>query len=242
MPFKVAKALNVEYDGREEIWLTNQRTLRSLVGILGMLLPLLLYLILFVDSGHADPLDSISHYYYTRANSVFIITVSLMAIFLLIYKGEEPVDFYLSSVAGICALLLVMFPTSNITEVRKDPEKIYCVTILQASPGREIFHYIAAGIFLSALAVMSIWVFTRPGPVKTVGKRQRNRIYKVCGVLMVVALLIILQSRWSLIIPAEIYDRNHLTFWMESAAVILFGISWMVKGKFFGVYRPTNLN
>jgi hypothetical protein len=77
-------------------------------------LPVLLYVFLRLDTGYARPLESISHYYFTRVSGIFVIVVSLLAIFLIIYKGNHPVDFILSTLAGACALLLVLFPTSNI--------------------------------------------------------------------------------------------------------------------------------
>jgi hypothetical protein len=201
------------------------------VGWLGILLPFFLMLVVYLDVGRFEPLDSISHYYYTRANSIFIITVSLMAIFLVIYKGYEPIDFYLSGVAGIAALLLVLFPTSNITEKCNDTDNPFCVTIIAHSEGRVIFHYIAAAVFLFALAIMAIFLFTKSTSTgKTKIKLVRNKLYITCGVIMILALLIILQSRWSVLIPEDFYNANHLTFWMESVAVWCFGISWLVKG------------
>src|SRR5215216_7831101 len=95
----VEKVLKVDYNN-ENILLTNQCTLRRVIGILGISLPLLLFAFVAVDAHYYKPLFSISHYYMTRANPVFVIEVSLMGIFLLIYKGRGSADFYLSSIAG----------------------------------------------------------------------------------------------------------------------------------------------
>src|SRR6478735_2916006 len=94
-----------------EILVTQQITLRKLIGFLGILLPILLYVFLLIDIHYAKPLESISHYYFTRVSGIFVITVSLLAIFLIIYKGKERVDFIFSTLAGISALLLLLFPT-----------------------------------------------------------------------------------------------------------------------------------
>ncbi len=85
-PTRAEKALKLDYANTNDIWLTDQQTLRKLIGILGMLLPILLWTFVFAVSGRTSELPSISHYYYTRANGVFIIVVSLLAIFLIIYK------------------------------------------------------------------------------------------------------------------------------------------------------------
>src|ERR1017187_862689 len=193
-PVKVNKFLKLDYSEKNKIWLSDQNTLRKLVGILGMLLPVLLFIFLFIDTNYSSPLESISHYYFTRACSVFVIIVSLLAIFLLVYKGEEPIDFYISSVAGIFALCLLLFPTNNISNICGDLSKKYSVTILKISEFRGIFHYTAAGIFLSCLAYMSIFLFTKsdkPVGKRTIKKKLRNKIYRTCGIIMVLAILVI---------------------------------------------------
>ncbi|HEX6180501.1 MAG TPA: hypothetical protein VFZ47_04600 [Chitinophagaceae bacterium] len=231
------QALNLHYDtGKDDIWLTNQNSLRILIGILGMLLPVILWIVLVIDVPHIGLMDSISHYYYTRSCSIFVIVVSLLAIFLLIYKGKEPIDFYLSSIAGIFALCVVIFPTSNISKIYPDQDHLYSVTILRESKLRTIFHYLSAAIFLGCLAYMSIFVFTKStfkNPMnRTKMKRWRNRIYRTCGVIMILAILVIFANflGW---IPDEDFDRLNLTFWMEAVAVESFGFAWLVKAEVF---------
>lgn len=234
-PSKAEEILNLDYTEENKIWLSNQDTLRKLVGILGVLLPILLFVFLFIDTNYASPLESISHYYYTRVCGVFTIIVSLLAIFLLVYKGAELIDFYISSVAGISALFVVLFPTSNITSICSDPEKKYAVTLLNVSDFRFHFHYTAAAIFLLCLAFMSLFLFTKPdkpAEKSTPKKEVRNKIHRVCGVIMVLALLVIFTG-FLKIIKDDFYTKHHLTFWMESLAVESFGISWLTKSKLF---------
>jgi len=101
--------LNVDYKEDNSIWLTNSLTLRKIIGVLGMAMPLLLYAFLYFDNGMQHPLESISHYYYTRVSGIFLIILSLLAFFLIVYKGKEPVDFYISLFAGFFALLVKGF-------------------------------------------------------------------------------------------------------------------------------------
>lgn len=221
----------VEFDNPAEIALTNQDTLRKTVGILGMLLPILLYLTLWTDLGHTRTLESISHYYLTRAGGVFVIIVSLLAIFLIVYKGRDRIDFYASTFAGACALLLLLFPTSNISEV--DCCSSYAVTQLKVSAFRPKFHLIAAALFLLTLALMSLFLFTRSKhtpEVRGKQKRRRNRIFRTMGVIMILALLTIVAGFF---LPAfqPFYEHYRLTFWMETAAVEAFGFAWFVKGE-----------
>lgn len=221
--------LKVDYNA-PGIWLQEQSSLQKLVGILGMALPALLYIFVYVDSGYHTPLESISHYYYTRVGSILVIVVSLLAIFLIIYKGKAPADFYLSTVAGLGALLLLLFPTYNITSCC-DATKEYSVTHLHASSFREGFHLFSAAVFLVCLAFMSFFVFTKTSPNGTTDrKRTRNFIYRACAIVMVAALLII---AWGFLSNSTSYNENHLTFWMETVAVESFGISWLIKGETF---------
>ncbi|MFM2360538.1 MAG: hypothetical protein RLY16_2531 [Bacteroidota bacterium] len=229
--------MNLSYEQKGTIWLTNQDTLRKLVGILGMLLPVLLYVFLWLDNGHHQPLPSISHYYYTRVSSIFIIVLSLLAVFLLIYKGEEKMDFYISGIAGLSALVVVLFPTDNLANECSSVKMPYAVTILKKSDFRMVLHFVAAAIFLLCLACMSLFIFTKSNfniASRTPEKKLRNRIYRVCGVLIILAIIVIVAGATKLI-PNHIFFGYNLIFWMEVLAVESFGLAWMIKGKSFFV-------
>lgn len=230
-PSKINHLLGLNFNDPDNIWLTKQKTLRSLVGILGMLLPLLLWFFLLVDTQQTTVLDSISHYYYTRVSSIFSIILGMLAFFLLIYKGYDAKDFIAASLAGIFALCVVLFPTSNISDTCFDPAKPYSVTILRNNHFRVGFHYFSAAVFLSSLAYMSLFLFTKSdkSPSKRgVAKRNRNRVYRTCGILMLAAILVIAGGQFFF---SDFYEAHHLTFWMETLAVESFGISWLVKGE-----------
>lgn len=236
------KAISINFENPDEPWLTSQRALRRLIGILGMSLPVLIWFFVLLDTGHTTPLDSISHYYFTRSNSVFIVTVSLLAIFLLLYKGHEREDFYLSSIAAFAALLLVLYPTDNITKVCNDEAAIWSTTFLRESDYttfRVRFHYGCAAVFLLCLAYMSIVSFTRPTGDNSRGKKIRNWIYRGCGIVMLTCLAFIGMRFFEVGIDPKVYDANQLTFWFESGAVFFFGISWLTKGEVLRGKKPT---
>ncbi len=222
----------IDFSKPEEIALTQQNTLRVVVGLLGIALPVLLCLCLWLDTGYTKPLQSISHYYFTRVGGIFVIVVSLLAIFLIIYKGNHPVDFILSTVAGACALLLVLFPTSNIDLL--SPSCPVSVTTLKESDFRVGLHYFSAAIFLLSLAALSIFVFTQPDDPKrpqvppTPQKRTRNGFFVGCGIVMVAALVIAFLEVFGLKVFGE-----STTFWMETVAVVSFGFSWLIKAQVF---------
>ena len=232
---KAHTALNLNYNSDNGVWLHQGKTLRKIVGTAGMLLPMLLLAISLTFFELSGPLASISHYYYTRAATLFTVIVSLIGIFLIVYSGEEPVDFWVSNLAGMAALCVAFFPTSNLAQSCCDAVMPYAVTYFDESQEgwRSLFHYIAAAVFLSALAFMSLFLFVKSDTPK--GKRcrekvLRNRVYRTCGILMLLALLVIVLGLFN-IIPTETYDRLKLTFWMEALAVEAFGFSWLVKGE-----------
>lgn len=233
---KVNEMINLDYSKEDDIWLKKSKTLRKLIGVLGMALPFLLIIITFLFFDLAKPIESISHYYYTRAGTVFTVILSVIAIFLIVYSGKEPIDFYISTIAGICALFVVFFPTGNLSDACCDTLREYSVTYIKgnASAGfREGFHLVSAGIFIALLAYMSIKLFTKsnkPRSEQGHKKRIRNTIYKVCGGLIILSLLIIVLGVVD-VIPEDTYYNYRLTFWMETLAVESFGFAWLIKGE-----------
>ncbi|RXK58325.1 hypothetical protein ESA94_16925 [Lacibacter luteus] len=231
---KVAETLNLDYKpNNDEIWLgKNQDVLRNTVGILGLLLPVLIYFGLMIDCGHSKPLESISHYYFTRVGSVFIIVVSLLAFFLIIYKGNREIDFWVSTIAGISALVVLLFPTGDIRAAECTQGHKFIVNGLKAPEARETLHLVAAAIFLTSLAVMSLFLFPHPKDVTKMQKKKlRNTIYRICGVLMLLFLAVLLFCFLTKKTNTEWYFNAKITYWMEALAVWSFGISWMVKGS-----------
>jgi phosphoglycerol transferase MdoB-like AlkP superfamily enzyme len=232
---KITEFIGIKYEpNKDAIWLgETQDALRNTVGILGICLPVFLYFGLWIDTGHNMPLESISHYYFTRVGSVFVMIVSLLAFFLIIYKGTREVEFWVSLIAGFCALALVVFPTGNINELSEcTVGHRFAENGLKQRDLRVTFHLISAGLFLGLLGVMSVWLFTKPKYGAHISKKKlRNTIYIVCGVLMLAFIFIILLCMLTGLDETNFYRHNKITFWMESLAVWCFGISWMVKGS-----------
>jgi hypothetical protein len=220
------------YSDDDKLLLTQQKSLRKLIGVLGFFLPWILLAMHNVFSGCDHPMESISHYNFTRVSTFFVISVSLTGIFLIIYKGKGVADFILSTLAGVCALLLLLYPTDNIEQV----DMQYSVLRdLAPNEFRVKFHYVVSGIFLLSLAAISAFIFTKwkKENGKTKEKELRNIIFYACAAIMFLSVLTIvyfLQIQGD----AEVERRfvaAHMTFWMETTAVCAFGISWLVKGE-----------
>ncbi len=216
------------------IWVNSTKNFRRLVGINGMLLPVLLWAFLYFTSEHAEELKSISHYYYTRSNSIFIGVMATLSMFLIVYNyKDEKADFILSTIAGLAAIFVILFPTDNLIGSPCALENSHVIAYLACDETRVIIHYVAAAIFFVALASISAFLFTKSedGKKKTPQKIIRNGIYISCAVLMVLAILAILLLGKFKLIPDLKYDELNLTFWFEVIAIESFGFSWLVKGE-----------
>ena len=108
-----------------------------------------------------------------------------------------------------------------------------------------ILHYASAVLLLSFLAYYSFVVFTRVIPsvnanedgTPTAVKKIRNKIYITSGVLIVVSILVLGASALISRISGESWNwwnDFNLTFWFEALALVSFGVSWMVKSRFYG--------
>lgn len=216
------------------IWLNSTKNFRRVVGLNGMLLPVLLWAFLYLTSGHWEVLESISHYYYTRSNSIFVGVMATLSMFLIVYKAEERIDFIVSLVAGVAAICVILFPTDNILTTPCLLKDSYAIVYTPPNSVSENFHLIAAAIFFLALAYMSFFLFVKSDKPKSKRGRQkiiRNRIYRVCATVIVLSILGILLFGKLDLIPSLPYDEWKLTFWLEIIAVESFGISWLVKGE-----------
>lgn len=201
-------------------------SLRKYLGVLGITLPFILVGGTIGLSDCTSIQNSISHYYHTEMRDVFVAIISCIAVFLISYQGYDGMDRAISNVAGISVLLVALFPTAI------DPHStcdIDCVTPNQLTNN---FHLFSAVVFFFSSAVMSYNQFTKSkkGTVLSESKRKRNKIYRICGITMVVCLLLI---------AVYIHFENQLVtlekyspvFMLESVALVAFGTSWLVKGE-----------
>ncbi|MGQ0739748.1 MAG: hypothetical protein ACT4OJ_11855 [Bacteroidota bacterium] len=211
-------------------------TLRKAVGILGMILPFLLFFgYLFFERSCTFP-PSISHFYYTDIGNVFVGTLCAVSLFLFCYNGHtterDKKDMIAAKVAGLFALLVAIFPTDFGDYAAKTCSRI---TDLE-SPISNVLHYVSATILFSTFAFFSLVQFTKtnkPGPLAG-PKKTRNSIYKICGWVIVGCIVSI--AAVSFLLPEELYEKIKFlkpTFTLETIALLAFGFSWLIKGDTF---------
>lgn len=192
--------------------------LRKSVGLLGLFLTFVLVLGNFLLVGKGVE-DSISDYYYTVMRDVFVGCLCAIGVFLFSYHGYGKLDDVTGNVACVCAIGTAFFPTASDNSA----------TQLDKIIGH--IHYFFAGGFFLTLAFFCLILFRKTDVTKsmTINKVKRNYIYTVCGygILCSVFCLLLLGVFFS---DAQV-DHIDPIFWLETVAVVLFGISWLVKGE-----------
>lgn len=183
-------------------------TLRKVVGILGVALPIVVALWGFTICHCFQP--SISDYYSLRTRDAFVGILFTIGWFLFTYRGYDRRDDIAGNIACVCALGVALFPNTG-------------------TPLQSKVHFASAvGLFL-VLAYFSLVLFVKSSGNPTPRKLMRNRVYRVCGVIMLACIALIGLSYSLLSTPSFLSAKP--VFWLESLALWAFGFSWFVKGE-----------
>ena len=191
--------------------------LRTSIGVIGMLLPFAVAIgNIFVEG--PSILASISSYYHSIMGDVFVGSLCAIGVFLWSYRGYARIDAIAGNVAAFCAIGLALFPTA--------PDS---PTVLQIQIGH--LHLIFASGFFISLAFFALYLFrkTHSNVPPTGMKIIRNRVYLVCGAVIFACITAIALLHFT---PKdEVTHALAPVFWLESLAIVAFGISWFVKGE-----------
>lgn len=183
--------------------------LRRAIGLIGLALPFVLILgKQLVDGG--DLAGSLSGYYYTDVRDVFVGAMCAAGVFLLAYYGHDQVDNIASTVAGVGAIGLALFPTTPGHDV----------TAWDRTSG--ILHLVFAAVFFLMLAYFCLRLFPHDGeqPPGT------GVVYRVCGVVILACLVLIAATK-----ALDLVPELRPALWLESIAVWAFGVAWLLKGQ-----------
>ncbi|MFG3700524.1 DUF998 domain-containing protein [Micromonospora sp. NPDC047620] len=202
------------------------RRLRLGIGTVGIALPIVLTVGHALLTGNLILLDSISAFYHTDMRDVFVGGMCAIGVFLVCYRYRK-VDDVLSSIAGVLAIAVAVFPAA--TGAPRGTLTPTDVTI-----GR--LHQVSAAALFVLLAVFCIFLFpqtdrTVPPTRRT---RARNGIYYACGGIIIGAIALAVTSN---ALPDSVRDTLKPLFWCEAVAVLAFGAAWLVKGE--AMFRDT---
>ena len=193
-------------------------TLRKAIGIIGTALPFVLVVGKWLLDGWGIQ-SSISAYYYTSMRDVFVGILCATGVFLLSYRGYDRVDNLAGNLACVFVVGLALFPTSPATGGST------ALTIIGH------IHLTFASAYFLTLAYFSLVLFRKTNPAQqmTVRKKQRNVVYTVCGYTILVCIgLLVVDFAFLKHSGLQTVDP---VFWLESTAVLAFGISWLTKGE-----------
>jgi len=194
--------------------------LQQIVGVMAFLLPPVLFFGNWALTGN-ELESSISAYYHTPMGSVFVGVLWALAVFFSSYNYKALPGFKwdnrLSWVAAGAAVCVAIFPTTSDASVSSRSEQ-----------NIGIVHMISAGVLFVLLAVFALVLFPRSAGEMTPRKRLRNMLYRTCGGIMAVAILLMVVWRD----PPESW---HIFLALETICVVAFGISWLIKGGFLGI-------
>lgn len=182
--------------------------LRKAVGLIGILLPFVLMAGNFLYFDGEVVLPSISQYYHSPMRDVFVGGLLSIASFLFFYSGYGKADRIVGIVAGILALGVVFFPTSQSTN----------------SGGGAMHGVFAISLFVT-LALISIFDFPRKRPGTP--KQITDTLQIICGLIIlccVIAVCLYYVTR------GFAKSEGCFVFIAESIALIAFGVSWFTEG------------
>lgn len=195
--------------GADQNLVISYLSLRRLIGVLGMALPIVVMLWGWTICGCTRVLPSISDYYSLRTRDAFVGILCAIACFLFTYRGLDDDGRY-GNLAALFAVVVAFFPNSG-------------------TPLERTAHFSAAVGLLLVLAYFSLKIFTKSGGHPTPQKLVRNRVYTVCGGLILGCVVLI--GLYKSVLADTHLSVYHPVFWLETLALWAFGFSWLVKGE-----------
>jgi hypothetical protein len=235
MPMPTLAVFDRQVDGLTpggQLYARSYLQIRLLIGLTGFLLPLSLVGLdwLFMTEGRQIQ-GSMSAYYHTPARDLFVAGLCVVGVLLLTYLTAQlwTWDFVLSSLAGVCVLVVAFFPTwrpglsQASTRCGESPLTPPGCTALQQRFGEQqvaTVHSVAAVTFVVLLAALSLVFAAR---AKHDGEPDtRRHLYLTC------AAVIVLAGLWAILGPTlrlSTYSVQR-TYAGEFVAFYAFSISW----------------
>jgi hypothetical protein len=187
-------------------------TLRILIGAAGILLPILLVIGKLISQNSFKLEYSISDYYDNSTSGDILVGVLFaLAFFLVSYKGYAAIDSIAANFGCTFALGVALCPTTS---------------------SNKFVHYAHFGfafLLFSVFIFFSIYLFRKSSAHPTKQKKNRNKVYLICGIIMIACIVTI--AAFEILAAAEVREKLHPVFWFESLALVSFGFSWITKAE-----------
>lgn len=210
-----------EQSTRDQI--ISYKTLRIMMGLAGILLPLLIYFGKVISENDYQLEFSISDYYDNQTGGDILVGILFaLSFFLFAYKGPEPVDNRVANIGSLMALGVALFPTTIKGWVH-------------------YLHFVFAISLFIVFIIFSIYLFRKTNRFKqsTPQKLNRNKLYLICGIIMILCIAALSILMWKF---EALCIKYSLVFWGETIALTAFGISWLTKAEWlYFVDQPDEL-
>ena len=203
--------------------------LRQAVGWIALLLPIALPIPLCLM--HQYPLPpSISDYYYTGMRNLLVGSLCAIGLFNFCARGYDLRDTIAGVLSALCAIGVAFCPTTP-------SMTLDCPVPQNALLGN--VHWALAAVLFVVLAYMCMVLFTSTAKDRELTRQKlaRNRVYIICGSVMLASMLVMTALKVGVIF--KWWGENTTiagigtTFCFEATALVAFGIAWLVKGETF---------
>lgn len=211
--------------------------MRRIIGLIGFFLPIILLTITYSHNNNILP--SISDYYYSKADVIFVSALTTIGFFLYAQKSVKQKENILFKVLSVFSFLIILFPTNVRKEFILISEKSYSINEIdnfqQLTCSKPEFvgylHLFSAFLFFSFLIVMIFIKFIPEEKTKN-NLSLKIILYKFCAWIMILSILCIIIIKllsiyynWS----PETWTFP-LVFTSECLCLCAFGFSWFLYG------------
>jgi len=208
-------------DSRKNGIIVSYKTYRKLIGIFGILLPLIC-----VTGGlvGGNPIqNTISNYYYTNMRDFLVGALFCVSLFLITYRGYNRTDMTVSIASGLCAIGIAIFPCADNPDLVV-PTGVFLIN----SDVSNAIHIVLSAIFFFLLAFNLLFLFTGTGATGSMTGRKikRNVIYRTSGAIILVCLILAFIFN-----DGPVAQKYKLILIFETVGLTAFGISWLIKGE-----------
>jgi hypothetical protein len=231
-PAELASANRADVNLRSRIfYLRSYLLMRTLIGLIGVTLPIVLIVGDHLLGPNAPFLrSSLSDYYFSGTRDVLVGGLFSAGVFLVTYKiFERSLSNILTVISGLAAIAAGLFPTS-----RPEGGVNISLTPLQARLGEETVarvHIVSAGSFIVSLAIISFLFGLQEGrrpQERPTGRATRSpKFWRwFHWTIALVILVAVTLTTWA----TDHHTFAHARLIGEFVAIVAFGASWLAKG------------